>query len=564
MPRAGPPSGTSEGFTKISEPAAQRTTIVDRRAGLDAAHRRWLKDLRGIDPEIAEKLGCCSVTLQFTNKRHVQAFLTPCLIMGHEVAWSARFDLGGKAMKGFVSSPDARLNLVFAEQLYEEDYLVMSSEDMPDLPDEKPERIVVLTEGQLDALSVRMAGFCGVSVPNGAKSLNWLERWEERLYNVRRLVLWLDDDNDGHELLETLLSKLAGNIYVARPPKEIDGRKIKDANDLLRIGGVEAIRATVLSAEMAISGGADVKMTRLLWPVRAFTTGIPWLDDRLVLCAGEHTALIGRAGRGKTKFANFLAYMAAKHNGQRVYFQSMEMRADGELSQDLAEIEMGVPIDEITADPDLYREALKRLQERVIALEPSRMPKSKQPLQACMNRIVRQANHGVHIHVVDNYSLVQSSARGKNANDQMREDILFINDVARRYNIAILVCYHARKPSPQYLVKNQPPELEDALGSSAIGNHCCLGVAIERVMQGSIDTNETNISVRKARRRIHGRRTDFSIYWEDHSSKFAFGSEGFSNVETGVTRRNKGKTSDEAPSNVVTFPLMPTEDPSKY
>jgi hypothetical protein len=153
--------------------------------------------------------------------------------------------------------------------------------------------------------------------------------------------------------------------------------------------------------------------------------------------------------------------------------------------------------------------------------------------------------------------MVQSTARGKNENAQMREDILFINEVARRYDIAILVCYHARKPPAQYLVKNQPPELEDALGSSAIGNHCCLGMAIERVMQGALDTNESNVSVRKARRRIHGRRTDCNIYWDNDTSEFRFGADGFSNVDSGITRRNKGKSDD---GNVLPFVPKPTDD----
>jgi len=153
MPRDARITTMSEGFSRVSEQDDQKTTIADRRPGLDAAHRRWLTEARGIDPDIAESLGCCSVTLQFTNKRRVNAFLTPCRLKGREVAWSARFDAGGQTMKGFVSSPDARLNLVFAEQLDEEDYLVTANDEMKHIKHESPERIIVLTEGQLDALS---------------------------------------------------------------------------------------------------------------------------------------------------------------------------------------------------------------------------------------------------------------------------------------------------------------------------------------------------------------------------------------------------------------------------
>jgi hypothetical protein len=557
MPSAGNHSGTSEGFSKTSGPDDQKTTIVERRPGLDAAHRKWLTEARGIDPEIAEALGCCSVTLQFTNKRRASAFLTPCRLKGREVAWSARFDLGGQTMKGFVSSPDSRLNLVFAETLDDEDYLICSNDVMPHIRNEAPERIIVLTEGQLDALAVRMGGFCGISIPNGTKSTHWLERWEEKLSNARRIVLWLDDDTDGNNLLDLLLSKLAGNLYLAQPPKEIEDAKIKDANDLLKIGGVHAVRDAVHGARMVLPPGADIEFTRLWRPVTAFTTGIQWLDDRLVLCTGEQTALIGRAGRGKTKFANYLTYLAARNNGQMVYYQSMEMVADGELSADLAEIEMGIPIEEILADQELYRDALERIRKHAVALEPGRMPRTREPLQSCCNRVVRQANQGVRIHVIDNYALVQSFARGKNENAQTREDIIFVNEIARRYDIAIVVCYHARKPPPQYLVRNQPPELEDALGSSAIGNHCCLGVAIERVMQNALDTNQANISVRKARRRIHGRRSDFNVYWDHETASYRFSSDGYTDVDAGISRRNKGKDQKPVDDNVLPFQRPP-------
>jgi hypothetical protein len=558
MPLDGVRSGKSEGFRKTdSEPEDPRTTIVERRRGLDAAHRKWLTEARGIDPEIAENLGCCSVTLQFSNKRRAPAFLTPCLLKGREVAWSARFDLGGLTMKGFVSSPDARVNLVFAEQLFEEDYLITANDAMKHISKEDPARVIVLTEGQLDALSVRMAGFCGISVPNGAKSLHWMERWAEKLYNARRVVLWFDDDADGNNLLNELLKNLAGNIYIARPPKDIEGAKVKDANDLLRIGGLDAVKAAVQASTMAIPVGADIEFSRLWRPVTSFTTGVQWLDDRLVLCTGEHTAIIGRAGRGKTKLVNYLTYLAAKHNGEQVYYQSMEMVADGELSADLAEIEMGLPIEEILANTETYMDALARIRKHAVALEPGRMVKTREPLQACCNRIVRQANEGVRIHVIDNYALVQSFARGKNENAQTREDIIFVNEIARRYDIAIVVCYHARKPPPQYLVRNQPPELEDALGSSAIGNHCCLGIAIERVMQGAIDTNQVNISVRKARRRIHGRRSDFNAYWDHETSSFRFSSDGYTDVDAGIARRNKGKDKGPVDDNVLPFQRPP-------
>lgn len=525
--------------TQTAEDAQERTTIVDRRPGLDPEHIQWIREERGIDPDIAEQLGVYSVTLQFRNKRQAQAILFPTIVEGKEVSWGARFDMTGKPMKGFVSSPDARLNLAFADQVYEQDYLLCDNRAMKPMVDELPERIVVLCEGHPDAMAARMAGFVGISLPNGTRSTHWIETWAPKLANCRRVVLWLDDDDDGRKLLAHLLKELWGNIYIANPPKEVDGRPIKDANDLLRNLGVQAVKEAVLSAKSRMGGKYNIRPTRLYHPVTSFTTGLKFFDERMVLCAGEHTAIVGRTNRGKSKLANFWAYTAAKNNNEKVYFQSMESVADGELTADLAEFEMGMPIEDIIADGGLYREALNRIKDRVVALEPALAPRSTDPMGACCARMVEQACEGVRIFVIDNYSMFQSfGGKGVNENAQTRQDIIDVNEIARKYDIAPIICYHARKPPPQFMIKNLPPEIEDALGSGAIGNHCCLGVTVERVMEGSLDTNNVNLAVRKARRAIHGRRCDFHSWFDHTAQAYAFGGEGFTGIDTGFRKRN--------------------------
>lgn len=519
---------------------------------------KWLHDDRGIDPDVALNLGCYSATLTFGSGSKAEAFVTPCRIDDRQVSWQARFDMRGRPMKGFVSGEDARKHLFFAQQVWEQDYHLCDFRAMKPLAQEDPDRVVVIHEGQLDALAGRCAGFVSTSLPNGTKSMDWIEAWAPKLANCRRVVVWLDSDEVGtkaHDATEAaiqlLKKELWGNIYFVHDPRH-QGARIKDANEALQKGGVELVRKIILGARTRSGGQYNIKPSRLDYHVTQFKTGIDWLDSRLVLCAGEHTAIVGRTNRGKSKFANYLSYMAARHNNEQVYYQSFETVADGELSADLAEIEMGMHIDAILADDALHQQAIERIQKYVTALEPSLVPKSKDPFGACIARVVERAMEGVRIHVIDNYSMVQTVGRGNNENNQTREDIIELNEVCRRYDVAAIVVYHARKGDPRFVLKNVPPEIEDASGSGAIGNHCCLAVAVERVMENNADTLITNLAVRKARRRgVHGKRTEFCASWDIDGGTFDWLREGFFGIEVGREKKNKGSSYAKADDDDV-------------
>ena len=107
---------------------------------------------------------------------------------------------------------------------------------------DKHDKRVVITEGELDAMSVAQAcdfKFPAVSVNTGAKGAAkcikqnwlWLDRYEE-------IILWFDDDEPGHEAAEECAQLFAvGKVRIAK----VTG--FKDASDVLqadRPGDIEA------------------------------------------------------------------------------------------------------------------------------------------------------------------------------------------------------------------------------------------------------------------------------------------------------------------------------------
>ena len=103
----------------------------------------------------------------------------------------------------------------------------------------------VWTEGQIDMMSVQTAGFQHViSSPNGAKSYTFFESMSDRLEEVEKFILWMDNDEDGkaHE------QEIARRIGYDRCKRVIPVAGCKDANDVLVKHGVEAVQDAILNA----------------------------------------------------------------------------------------------------------------------------------------------------------------------------------------------------------------------------------------------------------------------------------------------------------------------------
>lgn len=112
---------------------------------------------------------------------------------------------------------------------------------------DKYDRQVVITEGELDAMSVAQAtGFklAAVSISAGADKAAdtlkanylWLDRFNE-------IILWMDDDEAGHKAIEACAQLFkAGKVRIAK----VDG--CKDASDVLKAGRPGDIQTAIYAA----------------------------------------------------------------------------------------------------------------------------------------------------------------------------------------------------------------------------------------------------------------------------------------------------------------------------
>ncbi|KAI5332113.1 hypothetical protein L3X38_022241 [Prunus dulcis] len=124
---------------------------------------------------------------------------------------------------------------------------------------------IIIVEGEIDKLSVEEAGFCNcVSVPDGApgKSSNklppvekdtryqYLRSCKQHLDKVSRIILATDNDKPGQALARDIALRLGTHrCWQVRWPKKDESSYYKDANEVLRHMGPDALRKVIENAK---------------------------------------------------------------------------------------------------------------------------------------------------------------------------------------------------------------------------------------------------------------------------------------------------------------------------
>lgn len=171
-------------------------------------------------------------------------------------------------------------------------------------------RSVVITEGEIDAMSVHQCGIPALSIPSGAGNHQWIEVDWDRLERFSDIVLWYDNDDAGKKGAAEVAKRLG--LERVRLVKSDH----KDANDAIRLCGDEVIEAYTSAVSVAPD---DLKsaseyvfdLVEYLSPNREAEIGAPlWVGDTLPFIKFrpcEVTVWTGINGHGKSAFLGMQA-----------------------------------------------------------------------------------------------------------------------------------------------------------------------------------------------------------------------------------------------------------------
>jgi len=179
-------------------------------------------------------------------------------------------------------------------------------------------RPLVITEGQIDSLSLAQAGIPNaVSVPTGAQGFTWLSNCWEWLNKWKEIVVFGDYENGKITLVDGIKARLEKNITIKCVKKQ-DYLGEKDANDILTKYGTNALITAVNNAEMPklenVKELASVKSVNIN-ELEKIKTGIQEID-RVIggMCMGQVILLTGKRGEGKSTFMSQLICSALDQN----------------------------------------------------------------------------------------------------------------------------------------------------------------------------------------------------------------------------------------------------------
>ncbi|WP_375615437.1 toprim domain-containing protein [Bartonella sp. AC10YNML] len=199
-------------------------------------------------------------------------------------------------------------------------------------------RTIVITEGEIDALSLAAYGYPAVSVPFGGGSggkHNWIENEFDHLEAFETIFLATDMDKPGEEAAREIASRLGRHrCYRVRLP-------LKDANDCLTAGIDRAtIKAAFSSAKSFAPEGlrraSDYKdkVIGLFWPEPekhlGYTVPYPKLKDKVHFRPAELTLWSGASGAGKSQLlSDCIPHWIAQNS--RLCLASLEMKGEQSL-----------------------------------------------------------------------------------------------------------------------------------------------------------------------------------------------------------------------------------------
>ena len=387
---------------------------------------------------------------------------------------------------------------------------------------------LIITEGQMDSLSVAEAGFDNaVSVPNGAKGFTWLPNVWNWIVKFQEVIVFGDYERGRMSLLSELQARLPVRIKAVRPEDYLGE---KDANDILRRFGADAIRKAVENAEPP-----KLKAVRDLSTVEAVDinqlekihTGIGQID-RVIggLVMGQLILLTGKRGEGKSTFMSQLVANALDQ-GVSAFIYSGELAnyhlkrwLDYQLAgADHLTSSINEWGDTVYSIPDSVMDRINAwYQGRAFVYDSNYVPDDSDELDSLpeiIEAVIRQ--YGTKLVCVDNLMTAMDVVDDQgNLYLAQSNFVGRLKKIAVKYNVAIILVAHPRKTSTDFTN-------DDVSGSSDITNKVDVVMAYQRHTGGEGYHSDLLITKNRLFGRLVTAKEPVRLFYSDKTKRISNG-----------------------------------------
>lgn len=343
--------------------------------------------------------------------------------------------------------------------------------------DAEESKTLILTEGQIDSLSVADA-FDGevnvVSVPTGANGFTWIPYCWDFLAKFDTLIVFGDHENGHITLLDEMKARFNGTIKHVRPG---DYLECKDANEILLAHGrqavIDAIDRAVVLENPKIKKLSEVKRKSMA-EMESINTGLSKLNKTLGgFYFGQLIILTGERGLGKSTLGSQFITSAVSqgvtcfcYSGElpEWFFQDwFDRQCAGREYINVATSELGFDnylVDGAALEQihDWYDERCYIYDNSAVATEDG----ENQTITETVENAIRQ--YGCRMIMIDNLMTAISDDMKSDLYRQQSAFVRKLAEMAKQYNVIILLIVHPRKQQG-YQFKN-----DDVAGSSSITN----------------------------------------------------------------------------------------------
>jgi twinkle protein len=395
--------------------------------------------------------------------------------------------------------------------------------------DDIDDECTIITEGEMDALAIEVAGFKNaVSVPDGAPAANaktfdnkfeFLE--DERLDLVKRFIIAVDNDEPGRKLEEELSRRLGRE----RCSRVIWMQGCKDANDVLVKFGAEILKECIESATPYPVEGVfsvmdiedDLQSLLDNGLPQGEPTGWSSVDKLYTPAAGQWTLVTGIPSMGKSEWLDALAINIAETAGWVFGVCSPENQPLPWHIAKLLEKRMQKRIKPGSISEQEFAEAKLWLHNHFHFIIPE-VPTLESVLEKA-KALVRR--HGLKGLIIDPYNELDHTRRkeGISETEYVSAFLTQLRTFARQQSVHIWLVAHPAKLFKDKSGEYPVPDGYTVSGSAHFYNKADNIIAVHRDVNNPNATTE--VHVQKIRSRWLGNRGVANIRWRPECGRFS-------------------------------------------
>lgn len=399
-------------------------------------------------------------------------------------------------------------------------------------------KILIITEGEIDALSFLQAGYTDVvSIPDGAPpanannyttKFNFLKSAEEKIKQYKRVILAVDNDSAGKRAEDELARRIGcERCYRVEYPEGC-----KDANETLKNHGERKLKNVIESARQFPIAGLFTATDFIDRVENIYDNGVErgnrtgWngLDEFYSVRYGELTVITGIPGSGKSNWLDCLMLNLIDSGDWKFGVYSPENWPIERHVQTLSEKVTGQPFSQSFGhtfprmEKSLIKDVARFLDNNIFFIQP------EEDQEPTVDKIINLAKialfrNGINALIVDPWNEVSHDFGNMTETQYISKELGRLRRFGRLNGIHIFIVAHPQKLQKNAQGKYGAPSMYDISGGAHWRNKADNGICVHRSYEEDTKFN-TEIFIQKIRFRDIGKIGKHTLRFEPATGRY--------------------------------------------